>query len=144
VTSILIVERDRNHLAVLEAAVRGDGVTVDSVDNGRAALLRLGMLDYDCVLIASPVPVDFGSESSTMLDLFDLLAPNLASRLIVITRPEAADIIQRAMQMEVRAVFLAPFDPQELREVIHACIRREELPRRLYGTTPGVEQVLEP
>lgn len=141
-TSVLIVEHHRNHLGVLESAVRGDSVSVDSVDNGQAALLRLGMHDYDCVLIGSPVPVDFGSESSTMLDLFDRLAPNLAPRLIVITA--AADIIRRALQMEVCAVFVAPFDAEELRNVVHACIRGEELPRRLYGATAEVERVLEP
>lgn len=142
--SVLIVEHHRDHLALLESAVGGDGVAVESVDNGRAALLRLGMHDYDCVLLGSPVPVDFGSESATMLDLFDRLAPNLAPRLVVITRPEAAGIIQRAVQMQVCAVFLTPFDPAELRKVVYACLRHEELPRRLYGASSEVERALEP
>ena len=141
--SVLIVGHHRDHLEQLESAVRAEDVTVESVDNGRAALLRLGMQDYDCVILGSPIPVDFGSENAIMLDLFDRLAPNLAPRLIVVTRPNAPEIIQRAMQMQVCAVFVAPFDLTELREVVHACLGREELPRRLYGTSADVERVLE-
>lgn len=141
--SILVVEHDDDHRASLASAIQDEWITIDSVDNGRAALLRLGMQDYDGVLLGSPVPVDFGSENATMLELFDRLAPNLAPRLIVVTAAEAADIIQRAVQMQVCAVFVAPFDPAELRQVVHACLRGETLPRRLYGTVPEVERALE-
>jgi DNA-binding NtrC family response regulator len=141
--AILIIEHHADHLALLESVVHGDEVTVESVDNGQGALLRLSMHDYDCVLLGSPVPVDFGAESSTMLDLFDRLAPNLAPRLIVITAPAGVDIIRRALQMEVCAVFLPPFDAAELREVVGACIRGESPRRRLWGTTTEVERVLE-
>lgn len=142
--SILIIEHDRERRVLLEAAVRGESIAADSVETGEAALLRLGMHNYDCILLGSPVPVSFDGESAIMLDLFDRLAPNLASRLIVITHSGAADIIQRAMQMQVCAVFVAPFEMPELRETVHACVRGEELPRRLYGAMPEVERALRP
>jgi len=86
--------------------------------------------------------VTFGSESSTILDLFDLLAPNLASRLVVVTSAHSAEIVRRALKMQVHAVFLAPFDPAELGAVVGMCLRGDVPPRRLYGTSAEIEQLV--
>lgn len=141
-SSILIIEHHDAHRALLESSLRGENVTMESVDTGEAALLRLGMTDFDCVILGSPVPVTFGPESSTILDLFDLLAPNLASRLIVITSARAIEIVRRALRMQAYAVFLDPFDPAELRETVGLCLRREEPPRRLRGMSAQIEQLV--
>jgi DNA-binding NtrC family response regulator len=141
-SSILIVEHHEDHRALLESALRDGNVTTESVDTGEAALLRLGMSNFGCVVLGSPVPVAFGSESSTILDLFDLLAPNLASRLVIVTSARAAGIVRRALKMQVHAVFLAPFDASELRESVHMCLRGEVPPRRLYGTPAEIEQLV--
>ncbi len=141
-TSILVVEHHQDHQALLEAALRGENGTIESVGTGEAALVRLGMADFDCVVLGSPVPVSFGSEDSTMLDLFDLLAPNLASRLVIVVSVPATEIVRRALRMRAYAVFLAPFDPAELREAVRMCVRGEEPSRRLHGTSAQIEELL--
>lgn len=140
--SILIVEHHDDHRALLESALRDDSVTIESVDTGEAALMRLGMTDFGCVVLGSPVPVTFGSESSTILDLFDLLAPNLASRLVIVTSSRAAAIVRRALKMQVHAVVLAPFDAAELREIVRMCLRGAAPPRRLYGAPAEIERLV--
>lgn len=141
-SSVLIIEHHDDHRALLESALRGENVTIESVDTGEAALMRLGMSNFACVVLGSPVPVTFGSESSTILDLFDLLAPNLASRLVVVTSAGSAAIVRRALKMQVHAIFLAPFDTAELREVVGMCLRGEVPARRLYGTSAEIEQLV--
>ncbi len=141
-SSILIIERHDDHRALIESALRDESVTIESVDTGEAALMRLGMTDFGCVVLGSPVPVTFGSESSTILDLFDLLAPNLASRLVIVTSSRAADIVRRALKMQVHAVFLAPFDAAELREIVRMCLRGVVPPRRLYGAPAEIERLV--
>ena len=141
-SSVLIIEHHDDHRALLESALRGENVTIESVDTGEAALMRLGMSNFACVVLGSPVPVTFGSESSTILDLFDLLAPNLASRLVVVTSAGSAAIVRRALKMQVHAIFLPPFDTAELREVVRMCLRGEVPARRLYGTSAEIEQLV--
>lgn len=140
--SIFIIEHHDDHRELLEATLRDENVTIESVTTGDAALLRLGMSNFGCIVLGSPVPVTFGSESSTILDLFDLLAPNLASRLVIVTSARSGGIVRRALKMQVHAVFLAPFDAEELREVVRMCVRAETPPRRLYGTSAEIEQLV--
>lgn len=141
-SSVLVIEHHDDRRALLTAALRHETVSIESVDTGEAALLRLGMSNFGCVVLGSPVPVTFGTESSTILDLFDLLAPNLASRLVIVTGANAAEIVRRALKMQVHAVFLAPFDAAELREVVHMCLRGEVPARRLHGTSTQIEQLV--
>jgi DNA-binding NarL/FixJ family response regulator len=141
-SSILIIEHHDGHRARIESALRGDSMTIESADTGEAALVRLGMTNFGCVVLGSPVPVTFGSESSTILDLFDLLAPNLASRLVIVTSAHSAEVVRRALKMQVHAVFLAPFDAAELLEVVRMCLRGEAAPRRLYGAPAEIERLV--
>lgn len=141
-SSILIIEHHDDHRARLESTLRAENVTIESVDTGEAALLRLGMTDFGCVVLGSPVPVTFGNESSTILDLFELLAPNLASRLVVVTGARATEVVRRALRMQAYAVFLDPFDPGELRETAGMCLRRKVPPRRLHGTAAQIERLI--
>ncbi len=140
--SILIIEHHDDHRALVESALRGENITIESVDAGEAALMRLGMTAFDCVVVGAPVPVTFGSEDSTMLDLFDLLAPNLASRLVVVTSDRAFQTVRRALRMQAYAVFLDPFEPEEFRKIVGMCLRRELPPRRLHGTAAQIERLV--
>lgn len=130
---ILVVEHNLTRRTLLEAVLSGGAEVVATVDSGEAALVRLGMTDFACIIIGSPVEIDFAGETSTLLELFDRMAPNLASRIIVITHPEVTAVIRRARDLQVFAVFLDPFDAAELREAVRRCIRGEVPPRWLYG-----------
>lgn len=139
---VLIIENHPAHRAAIETALRGLPFEVESADSGGGALMRLGMADYGCIVIGSPVDVDFGGESSTMLQTFDRLAPALASRLIVITDPRSVPVIRRAVHMKVFAVFLAPFDGTELRGAVQQCLGAEAPSRRLHGASDDVAALL--
>lgn len=141
-SSILIIEHHDDHRALLESALRDNSVTLESVDTGEAALMRLGMTNFDCVVLGSPVPVTFGSETSTILDLFDLLAPDLASRVVIVTSAGSSAIVRRALKMQVHALFLAPFDPGELKEIVGKSLRGEAPPRRLFGASADIERLI--
>jgi DNA-binding NtrC family response regulator len=141
-SSILIIEQHDDHRALVESALREDSATIETVTTGEAALMRLSMSNFGCVVLGSPVPVTFGSENSTVLDLFDLLAPNLASRLVVVTSTRSAEIVRRALKMQVHAVILAPFEAAQLREIVQQCMNGETPPRRLYGASEDIERLI--
>lgn len=139
---ILIIEDHPEHRLAIETALRGLPSGAESADSGRGALMRLSMADYGCIVIGSPVDVDLGSENSTLLEMFDTLAPELASRIIVIADPRAAAVVQRALHMQVFAIFLAPFDGAELRATVQRCLAGEAPPRRLHGASDDVAAIL--
>lgn len=107
--------------------VLSDVGAVEGTGSGRAALMRLGMTDFACMVIASPVPVEFGSEPLTLIALLERLAPNLAERIVVITDETETDAIQRARELDVHEILLRPFDPSRLRGAVERCLRHQGL-----------------
>lgn len=124
--SILIVASDGAECLALEDVLRGLGA-VESTGSGRAALMRLGMTDFACMVIASPVPVEFGSEPLTLIELLERLAPNLGERIVVITDETETEAIRRARELDVHEILLRPFDPAELRGAVERCLRHQSL-----------------
>lgn len=121
---ILIVEEDGAERADLERLLRDLG-QVESAASGPAALMRMGMTDYKCIVLASPIAVEFGGdESTTLIELLERMAPNLASRLIVITDLAEADVIRRARELGVHELFLRPFDAMMVRDRVAGCLSR--------------------
>lgn len=131
---ILIVEQHPASRALLELLLAEEGEIV-AADSGEAALMHLGMKDFDCIVVGSPIAVEFGGESSTLLELFDRIAPTLAARAVVITGAGSRAVIECALALEVFAVFTLPFDAAELRECVQRCVRREPPTRRFYEAT---------
>ena len=89
--------------------------------------MRLGMTDFACMVIASPVPVEFGGEPLTLIELLERLAPNLAERIVVITDESETEAIRRARELDVHEILLRPFDPAELRGAVERCLRHQSL-----------------
>lgn len=107
-----------------EHVLRDVGV-VEGTGSGRPALMRLGMTDFACMVIASPVPVEFGSEPLTLIELLERLAPNLAERIVVITDESETEAIRRARELDVHEILLRPFDPAELHDAVERCLRHQ-------------------
>lgn len=103
----------------------GDVAPVESAGSGRAALMRLGMTDFACVVIASPIPVEFASEAVTLMELLERLAPNLASRVVVVTNADETDVVERAGDLGVHELLLRPLEPAELRDAVARCVRQQ-------------------
>lgn len=89
--------------------------------------MRLGMTDFACMVIASPIPVEFGGEPLTLIELLERLAPNLAERIVVITDETETDAIRRARELDVQEILLRRFDPAELRGAVERCLRHQSL-----------------
>lgn len=141
--TVLIIEDHEVHRTTIETALRDLPFALESSDSGSGALMRLGMADYGCVVVGSPVDVEFAGERSTILEMFGRLAPALASRLIVIVDPRAMAVIQRAIHLQVYAIFLAPFDAAELRAAVQRCLTGDPPPRRLHGASDEVTTMLD-
>lgn len=139
---ILIIEDHPAHRAALLASLRGLPAEVEVADSGEAALVRLGTTDFRCIVIGSPVGVDFAGESSTMLELFERMAPALAEHILVVADPRATEVIRLAVQMRVFALILAPFEPAALREAVRRCIEGETPLQRVIGASEGVTRML--
>lgn len=139
---VLIVERHTAHRASLEAALCDGFADLEVVDSGEAALVRLGMTNFGCIVLGSPIAVDFAGESSTMLELFDRIAPNLAHRLVVVANARATAVLQRAVAMQVHSILIDPFDPEELCDSVQRCVRGDPPPHRFRGAAEGVVEAL--
>ena len=124
--TILIVASDGAECLAFEH-ILSDVAAVEATGSGRAALMRLGMTDFACMVIASPVPVEFGSEPLTLIELLERLAPNLAERIVVITDETETEAIQRARELDVHEILLRPFDPAELQGAVERCLRHQSL-----------------
>jgi len=122
--SILIVARDGAECTAFEHLLRDLG-TVESAGSGRAALMRLGMTDFACLVIASPVPVEFGTEPLTLMELVERIAPNLASRVVIVTDEHEADVLERARDLGVHELLLRPLDPADLHDAVARCLRQQ-------------------
>ncbi|HYR28815.1 MAG TPA: hypothetical protein VEU30_10140 [Thermoanaerobaculia bacterium] len=114
--------------------LRGLGA-VESVGSGRGALMRLGMTDFACMVIASPIPVEFGGEPLTLIELLERLAPNLAERIVVITDESETEAIRRARELDVHEILLRPCDPAEVQGAVERCLRHQTLSGA--GTIPA-------
>lgn len=108
----------------LEHVLHGVGA-VESAGSGRAALMRLGMTDFACMVIASPIAVEFGSEPLTLMELLERLAPNLGERIVVVTDETETEAIRRARELDVHEILLRPLDPAELRDAVERCLRHQ-------------------
>lgn len=128
---IFVVEQDKVMCGVLERALRAAG-KVESAGSGRAALMRMSMTDFRCIVLASPILVEFGDETFTLIELLQQMAPNLANRVIVLTAASATEVIDTALDLNVYAIFVRPFEIAELRDAVTRCLRHDPPSRRVY------------
>lgn len=133
---ILLVERDARLRTQLEIAL-GELAVVESASSGQAALMRMGMTDYACIVVGSPIPVDFGDETFTLIELLERMAPNLAGRVVVLTSVEETAVLARALDLGVYAIFVQPFDVADVCDAVSRCVRHDAPPRPVHRTAEG-------
>ncbi len=120
---VLVVEDEQLLADAIAKGLRRETMAVDVAYDGDAALERLGVNDYDVVVLDRDLPVVHGDEVCRRL-----VAQGSAARVIMLTA--AADIVERVAGLELGAddYLPKPFSFAELVARIRALGRRSAPP----------------
>lgn len=136
---VLVVEGDAALRRLFEAILAHGGHDAVVVADAEAALQAIAAKEFGCMLIGSPVPMRIGRVKSTLLEHVAEVAPDLVSRIIVITTAVTSDpLLRRALRLRVFAIFGKPFDRNLLMETIGHCLSGQRPARRFYAIPPPV------
>ena len=119
--SILVVEDDPAIRRLVTMALQRHGYVVDSAVDGLEAVLKLGLIEYDAIVLDLMMP---------HLDGFEFLrtfAENEPERLrkIIVTSAASPAVIRERMEGEPFRVLPKPFDISDLVAVVRGCIERQ-------------------
>jgi DNA-binding response OmpR family regulator len=120
---VLVVEDEQLLADAIAKGLRRETMAVDVAYDGDAALERLGVNDYDVVVLDRDLPIVHGDEVCRRL-----VAQGSAARVIMLTA--AADIVERVAGLELGAddYLPKPFSFAELVARIRALGRRSAPP----------------
>lgn len=133
---LLIAEADEALRTMIATAVQTAGHETAVVASGHDAIERLRELEFDCLLIGSPLRLS-ASDPRGLLEFIEESSKVLARRMIVLTaRTFDANLLARAARLRVCAVVSEPFDIHDLLAAVDRCIRDERPPQRFIGFRP--------
>jgi DNA-binding response OmpR family regulator len=115
---VLVVEDDLAIRRLVKMVLLREGYHVEVASDGIEAVLKLGVVDYDVIVLDLMMPnLDGFSFMSTM-------AENDPERLkrIIITSAASPALIKEKMQGVPFALLPKPFDIQELTALVRSCI----------------------
>ena len=117
---------------LLEDAMVGAGLEVETADEGRAGLARATSAQPDAIVVDWLMPgLDGISLCSAARE-----HPELAlAHIVLVTGRKEREYAQIATDAGADAVYHKPFDPEELADSVRAGIRRARAARRVIGTT---------
>ena len=115
---ILIVEDDPAIRRLVKMVLQREGYRVDVASDGLEAVLKLGMAEYDAIILDLMMPNLDGFE------FMSTLATNDPERLqkIIITSAASPGVIRDRLEGTPYCVLSKPFDIKELAERVAACI----------------------
>lgn len=117
---VLLIEDDRMIGDAVESSLRDDGVAVDRVDCGRAALHAAAVHRYDIVLLDLGLPDMDGMEV-----LRELRAAGKRVPVLILTARDALDERVRGLDAGADDFVPKPFAMAELRARMRAVMRRD-------------------
>jgi PAS domain S-box-containing protein len=123
--TILVVDDEVSLASGLARLLRRDGHTVDTVANGRLALVHLDGRAYDLILCDVRMPE---LDGPSFYRLLERQQPHLCSRLIFLTGDTLEPATQAFLEASGAPCLLKPFAIAEARRVIQ---------RTLQGATPS-------
>jgi DNA-binding response OmpR family regulator len=129
---VLICEDDASMRVLLEDAMVGAGLEVETADEGRAGLARATAAQPDAIVVDWLMPgLDGISLCSAARE-----HPELAlAHIVLVTGRKEREYAQIATDAGADDVYHKPFDPEELADSVRAGIRRARAARRVIGTT---------
>jgi len=120
--SILLVDDEQDILDILARTLVMAGYDVDMANNGRVALDRLALADYDLIISNIRMPVMGGEEFYGQLSL---LHPRLAKKIIFCTGDIANPTTQRFLTGTGAPVIFKPFQLTTVLEVVSWKLAKE-------------------
>ncbi|HET7437341.1 MAG TPA: response regulator [Thermoanaerobaculia bacterium] len=115
---LLAIENDAPTRALLTALFGRDGIDVECVDSGSAALAKLGGGGYSAVLLDMMLSDIDGTQ---VLREMRFLAPELLTKTILLTTaPERT--VDSSEREEVFAVLTKPFELADLTDTVRCCM----------------------
>jgi two-component system, OmpR family, response regulator len=121
---VLVVDDEVKLASVLQRRMRREGIGVDVVWSGEAALDRAGATDYDAIILDLMLPGLDGFETCERLRAAGIWAPTL----MLTARSEVADRI-RGLDSGADDYLTKPFSLEELLARLRALVRRGLAPR---------------
>jgi DNA-binding response OmpR family regulator len=117
--AVLIVEDDLAIRRLVKMVLNREGYQVEVASDGIEAVLKLGVLDYDVIILDLMMPnLDGFSFISTM-------AEHDPARLkhIIVTSAASPGVIKERMKGKPFMVMPKPFDIEELIANVRACVK---------------------
>jgi len=116
---VLLIEDDRMIAAAIEQALKDASYAVDTVHDGKSALLPAGSGHYDLVLLDLGLPGMTGFEV-----LHQIRRKKLKLPVIILTAKDSVEDRIRGLDEGADDYLIKPFDMAELRARMRAVIRR--------------------
>lgn len=116
-----MVEDDPAIRRLVKMVLQRRGYMVETAEDGVEAVLKLGVGEFDAVILDLMMPNLDG------FDLIDTLAANDPSRLkrIIVTSAASPSIIQSRMRGQPFDILPKPFDLDDLQRRVQACIDQD-------------------
>jgi DNA-binding NtrC family response regulator len=123
-THILVVDDEEIVRESLQAWLAKDGYTVDTAEDGAAALARLKAGRRAIMLVDLKMP---GMDGLQVLAEAKKIQPELS--VVIMTAYATVDTAVTAMKDGAYDYIVKPFDPEELSQMIHKIVTQQELLR---------------
>ena len=119
--AVLVVEDDPAIRRLVKLVLRREGYQVEEAADGLEAVLKLGLSDYDVIILDLMMPLVDGF---TFLRTFAEHDPGRLQKVIVTSAASPA-VIRERMHGEPFGVLPKPFDLSTLLDRVRACIRAQ-------------------
>lgn len=122
-SGVLIVEDDPAIRRLVKMVLQREGYHVDVASDGVEAVLKLGVAEYDVIILDLMMPNLDG------FTFMETLAENDPSRLrkIIVTSAASPGVIRERMQGSPFAVLPKPFDIAQLTAFVRSCIASQNV-----------------
>ena len=126
-TGVLIVEDDTSIRRLVKMVLTREGYQVDVASDGVEAVLKLGVSDYDVIILDLMMP---NLDGFTFMQTLNENDP-ARMRKIIVTSAASPGVIRERMQGQPFAVLPKPFDIHQLSSLVKKCVEAQEEVERL-------------
>lgn len=122
---VLVVEDDPAIRRLVTMVLKREGYEVEVAADGLEAVLKLGILDFDVIVLDLMMP---HLDGFTFLSTFARNDPDRL-RKVIVTSAASPAVIRERMLLQPFAVLPKPFEIEELLERVRTCIQAQQAGR---------------
>lgn len=115
---VLVVEDDPAIRRLVMRVLQRHGYAVDAASDGLEAVLKLGLVEYDVIVLDLMMP---HLDGFTFLDTFAVNDPSRL-RKVIVTSAASPAVIRERMEREPFQLLPKPFDISQLVDTVRDCI----------------------